>query len=149
VAGYFLTNRVYVVNAKVSRYCNRVGTNLATRNHRLELVRDADVRAALRPALPDLPAAPCYILLCLTPAGLTTWYQRLETGFAAGGILLQAEALGLACDFKAALAGTEQTALQQITQIPAGDFPHAVVAVGHRLSSPSNDWHSRARNGAV
>ena len=30
VAEYFLTNRIYVVDARVSRYCNRVGSNLAT-----------------------------------------------------------------------------------------------------------------------
>ena len=148
-AGYFLTNRIYVVGPRVWRYCNHTGSNLATRNHRLELVRDADVRPALQQALPALPAAPCYVLLCLTQTGLNTWYQRLETGFAAGGMLLQAEALGLGCDFQAALAGSEQTALKQITQIPAADYPHAVVAVAHLPSSPSTDWHARPQNGAV
>jgi hypothetical protein len=47
-------------------------------------------------------------------------------------MLLQARALGLGCAFKAALAPSEQAALQAITQIPAADYPHAVVAVGHR-----------------
>lgn len=139
VANYFLTNRIYVVDSRVSRYCNRVGTNLATRDHRLELVQDADVRDAVRQALPDLPHAPCYILLCLTQTGLETWYQRLETGFAAGGILLQADAIGLGCAFKAALSSAEQTALKQITQIPAGDFPHAVVAIGHPTADLDGD----------
>ncbi|MBU0616533.1 MAG: nitroreductase family protein [Planctomycetes bacterium] len=139
VANYFLTNRIYVVDARVSRYCNRVGTNLATRDHRLELVQDADVRNAVRQALPDLPEAPCYVLLCLTQTGLDTWYQRLETGFVAGGILLQAGASGLGCAFKAALSSAEQAALQQITQIPAGDYPHAVVAVGHRPADLDGD----------
>ena len=92
MAEYFLTNRIYVVNASVWRYCNRVGTNLATRDHRLELVQNADVRNAVRQVLPDLPAAPCYLLLCLTQTGLGVWYQRLETGFAAGGILVQSGA---------------------------------------------------------
>jgi hypothetical protein len=132
-ASYFLTNRIYVINNRVSRYCNRVGTSLTTRNHRLELVQNADVRNAIRQALPGLAPAPCYILLCLTQTGLSTWYHRLETGMAAGGMLLQSEALGLGCDFKAALSSGEQTALKQITQIPAADYPHAVVAVGHRL----------------
>ena len=132
VAQYFLTNRIYVVDARVSRYCNRQGSSMASRDHRLELVQDADVRPAVLQALPDLPAAPCYVLLCLTRTGLDTWYQRLETGFAAGGMLLQARALGLGCAFKAALAPSEQAALQAITQIPAADYPHAVVAVGHR-----------------
>ena len=144
VAEYFLTNRIYVVNNKVSRYCNRVGTNLATRDHRLELVQNADVRDQVRQALPDLPAAPCYFVLCLTLTGLNTWYQRLETGFAAGGILAQASALGLGCAFKAALSSAEQTALRQITQIPAADYPHAVVAVGHRLADLDGDGNINA-----
>lgn len=139
VADYFLTNRIYVVDARVSRYCNRVGTNLATRDHRLDLVQDADVRAALRQALPDLPAAPCYVLLCLTATGLNTWYHKLETGFAAGGMLLQAGALGLGCAFKAGLSTAEQQALQQITQIPTADYPHAVVALGHAPADLDGD----------
>jgi hypothetical protein len=139
VAQYFLTNRIYVVDARVSRYCNRVGSNLATRDHRLELVQDADVRDQVRQALPDLPEAPCYVLLCLTASGLGTWYQRLETGFAAGGILVQSGALGLGCAFKAALSSAEQAAVQQITQIPASDYPHAVIAVGHRPADLDGD----------
>jgi hypothetical protein len=132
VAQYFLTNRIYVVDARVARYCNRQGSDMASRDHRLELVQDADVRPTVRQALPDLPAAPCYVLLCLTQTGLDTWYQRLETGFAAGAMLLQAGASGLGCAFKAALAPSEQTALKAATQIPAGDYPHAVVALGQR-----------------
>jgi hypothetical protein len=139
IAEYFLTNRIYVVNDRVLRYCNRVGTNLATRDHRVEQVQNADVRTALRQALPDLPEAPCYILLCLTQSGLGVWYQRLETGFVAGGMLLQAESLGLACAFKAALSSAEQTAVKQITQIPAGDYPHAIVALGHRAADLNGD----------
>jgi hypothetical protein len=139
VAMYFLTSRIYVVNDRVLRYCNRVGTDLTTRDHRIELLQNADVRAALRQALPDLPAAPCYILLCLTQTGLGVWYQRLETGFVAGGMLLQASALGLGCAFKAALSTTEQSAVKQITQIPAGDYPHAVVALGHRPADLDGD----------
>lgn len=131
-ASYFLTNRIYVVTDRVSRYCNRVGSDLTTRDHRLELVQNADVRTQLQQAVPDLPAAPCYVLLCLSQTGLTTWYQRLETGFVAGGLLLQAEALGLGCAFNAALTAAEHTAVQQVTQIPAGDYPHAIVALGHR-----------------
>ena len=132
VARYFLTNRIYVVDARVARYCNRQGSDMASRDHRLELVQDVDVRPAVRQALPGLPAAPCYVILCLTQTGLDTWYQRLETGFAAGAMLLQAGALGLGCAFQAALAPSEQATLQTATQIPAADHPHAVVAVGHR-----------------
>jgi hypothetical protein len=135
MADYYLTGKIYVVADKVSRYCNRVGTNKATRDHRLELVKNADVRTQVRGALAGMPAAPCYILLCLTQAGLGVWSQRLETGMAAGGMLVQAGALGLGCAFKAALSAQEQAALQQITQIPATDFPHAVVAVGRPLAA--------------
>jgi hypothetical protein len=116
-----------------------VGSNLATRDHRLELVQDADVQDEVRQALPDLPAAPCYILLCLTQTGLDTWYQRLETGFAAGGILLQTGAIGLGCAFKAALSSAEQATLQQITQIPVAGYPHAVLAVVHRPADLDGD----------
>ncbi len=149
VAMYFLTSRIYVVNDRVLRYCNRVGTNLATRDHRVELVGSADVRAALRQALPDLPVAPCYILLCLTQTGLGVWYQRLETGFVAGGMLLQAEVLGLGCAFKAALSSAEQTAVKQVTQIPAGDYPHAIVALGHRPADLDGDGDIDAADFAV
>lgn len=138
-ASYFLTNRIYVVDGLVRRYCNRTGTNLATRNHRLELVQNADVRAALRQAVPELPPAPCYILLCLTQSGLATWYHRLEVGMAAGGMLAQSEALGLGCAFRADLSPAEQTAVKQIAQIPAGDFPHAIVAIGHRAADLDGD----------
>jgi hypothetical protein len=130
MAQYFLTGKIYVVQDRVSRYCNRVGTDLATRDHRLELVQNADVRAGVRQALPGFPDAACYILLCLDQTGLGTWYQKLETGFVAGGILVQAAAGGLGCYFRAALSAQEQAALQQATQIPATDYPHAVVAVG-------------------
>jgi hypothetical protein len=41
MAEYFQTNRIYVVKDRVYRYCNRAGSNLATRDHRLELVYDA------------------------------------------------------------------------------------------------------------
>ncbi|HOO16179.1 MAG: nitroreductase family protein [Phycisphaerae bacterium] len=130
-ASYFLTNRIYVVNDRVWRYCNRIGSDPATRDHRLQLVKNSDVREQLRTALPDLPHAPCYVLLCLSSTGLTTWYQRLETGFVAGGILLQGAALGLGCDFKVPLDSSEQAAVKSIAQLPSGDYPHAIVAVGH------------------
>ncbi len=139
IATYFLTNRIYVVNDRVWRYSDRHGSDLTTRDHRVELVLDADVRADVRAALPGLAPAPCYVLLCLTQSGLGVWYQRLETGFVAGGMLAQAAALGLGCDFQAALSGPEQTQLKTITQIPAGDYPHAIVALGHRVADLDAD----------
>ncbi|UCD76123.1 MAG: hypothetical protein JSV91_04210 [Phycisphaerales bacterium] len=130
VAEYFLTGRLYIVRDTVARYCNRVGSNLATRDHRLELVQEADVREEVRQVLGNVPAAPCYLLLCLTASGLETWYQRLETGFVAGGYLAQAAVMDLGCHFRVPLSSGEQQALQQVTQIPSSDYPHAVVAVG-------------------
>ncbi len=130
VAEYFLTRRIYAVQDKVWRYCNRTGTSLATRDHRLELVQDADVRAGVRQALPGLPDAPCYILLGLDQTGLATWYSRLETGFVAGGLLVQAAAGGLGVHFRVPLTAQEQAALQQVAQLPPTDYPHAVLAVG-------------------
>lgn len=134
-ADYFLTGRIYAVQDTVRRYCNRTGTNLATRDHRLQLVQDADVRAGVREALPGLPEAPCYLLLCLDQTGLATWYCRLETGFVAAGMLVQAAAGGLGCHFRAPLSSQEQADVQEVTQIPPTDYPHAVIAVGGRPAS--------------
>jgi hypothetical protein len=53
-------------------------------------------------------------------------------------MLLQAGALGLGCAFAAAITLSEQTALQAITQIPAADYPHAVVAIGQPTSGADN-----------
>jgi hypothetical protein len=131
LARYFLTNRIYVVQDKIWRYCNRVGSDLTTRDHRLELVHEADVREELREALTGIPEAPCYILLCLTEPDLQDWKARIEVGFAAGGMLLQAAALRLGSDFRVPLSTAEQTEIQQITQVPTTDFPHAVVAIGN------------------
>lgn len=130
IAQYFLTNRLYVVGDRVLRYCNRVGSNLATRDHRIELVQDADVRQEVRQILGDVADAPCYLLLCLTASGLQTWYHRLETGFVAGGCLAQASVMSLGCDFVAPLSSGQQQDLQQVTQIPSSDYPHAAVAIG-------------------
>jgi hypothetical protein len=131
IASYFLTNRIYVVNDRVWRYCNRIGSDMATRDHRLQMLQSSDVRDQLRAALPGLPDAPCYVLLCLTATGLTTWYQRLETGFVASGILLQGAGQGLGCAFRVPLTSDEQTAVKGIAQLPSGDYPYALVAVGH------------------
>jgi hypothetical protein len=52
-------------------------------------------------------------------------------------MLLLAGAWGLACAFTAALTSSEQTSLHAITQIPAGDSPHATVTVGHGPANAS------------
>ena len=138
-ARYVLSERIYVVQDRVWRYHNRQGDDLTTCDHRLELVHDADVRPGLRQILPDMPEAPCYILLGLTAAGLADWYSRIETGFVAGGMLVQAASIGLACDLEAPLSPEQQTSLQQLTQTPAEDYAHAVVAVGRRLADIDGD----------
>jgi hypothetical protein len=59
IAECFLGGRIYDVQDEAWRYCNRRGTDPATRNHRLELVQDADVRAGVRQALQGFPEVPC------------------------------------------------------------------------------------------
>jgi nitroreductase len=129
-AEYFLTGRVYAIGDRVWRYVMRRGSDQTTRDHRLEVVQDADVRGVVPESVPAVPAAPCHLVLCLPRASAQEWYAVLEAGFAAGGILLQATALGLGCHFAAALAPAEQAALQELAHIPADDLPHAVVSVG-------------------
>ena len=46
------------------------------------------MKDGLRAAVRDLPDAPCYIVLCLDNEDVDKWYARLETGFAAGNVLL-------------------------------------------------------------
>ena len=138
-ARYVLSERIYVVQDRVWRYHNRQGGDLTTCDHRLELVLDADVRAGLRQILPDVPEAPCYFLLGLTADGLEDWYSRIETGFVAGGMLVQAASIGLACDLKAPLSSEEQTSLRELTQTPPEDHTYAVVAAGRRLADIDGD----------
>lgn len=38
--------------------------------------------------------------------------------------------MGVGCDFAVALSPNQHADIQQATQIPAADFPHAVVALG-------------------
>ena len=50
--------------------------------------------------------------------------------FAAGGILLQATALGLPYHFRTALTASERATVQAQAHIPADDAPDAVVSIG-------------------
>lgn len=129
-ADYYLTRKIYVVKERVLRYTSRVGTDLYSHDHRVEQVLNADVRTHLRRAVPSLPEAPCYLLLCLSGAGLGVWFQKLEAGFVAGNVLMQGAALGVGCDFALELSPDEHADIQQATHIPTTDFPYAVVAVG-------------------
>jgi nitroreductase len=133
-AEYFLVDTVYAVSDRVERYRMHSGASLTTRDHRLDLVHDADVRSGLRAALPGLPEAPCYIVLCLPQASAAQWYAMLEVGFAAGGILLQATALDLGCGLRAGLSSAEQEAVRTAARLPGEHVPHAVASVGSPLS---------------
>lgn len=133
-ASYYMTERIYVVTDRVQRFCNRQGSQLTTRDHRMELVLDSDVRAQVQSAVADLTAAPCYIVLCPEFPSGQEWYSRLEVGFLAGGVLLEAETLALGCDFRTELTSAEQTQLQSVLGIPATHTPFVVLSLGQPIS---------------
>lgn len=130
VANYYLTRRIYSVGAAaMHRFHNRrpPGSDLTTRDHRIELVTAGDVRLALRRAIPRLPDAPHYLIVCV---GSTGSWPEVEVGFAAVGALLEASTMGLQGFLTASLSSAEQSAIRDATGIPSGDFPLAVVSVG-------------------
>jgi len=148
-ANYYLTRSIYLVNENgVFRYHNRnPGTNLSTRDHRIELLgstdvrgrqsandgdssQPADVRDALRSIVSGLPEAPCYVILCLDSSYIGQEYPSLEVGFVAGSMLIQATAIDLGCHFNPALTSEEQTAIQVATNIPASHIPQTIVSIG-------------------
>jgi len=140
-ANYYLTQSIYLVNETgVYRYHNRnPATNLATRDHRIEKVTSArvrgsaqsdDVRGNLPSAVSGLPAAPCYVVLCLDSSYIGQPYAPIETGFVAGNMLIQASAIGLGCHFNTKLTSAEQKNIQAITSIPASHIPQAIVSIG-------------------
>ncbi len=149
-ANYYLTQSIYLVNENgVYRYQNRnPSTNMATRDHRIEQLgsagdgrrrqpadvndgqQSADVRGNLQSAVSGLPQAPCYVILCLGSSYVGQEYARLETGFVAGNILIQASAIGLGCHFKTGLSSDEQNSIQAAMNIPTSHIPQAIVSVG-------------------
>lgn len=145
-AEYFLTGRIYVLGAGTWRYDIRQGSDQKTRDHRWAPIAAIDSRGAVSRAVPTVPPAACHIVLCLARGSADRWYAMLETGFAAGGILLQATGLGLGCHLASGLTPAEQTGLQSATGIPADHVPHAVVSVGRAGSAAgaaSLPWVSR------
>ncbi|OHB65600.1 MAG: hypothetical protein A2Y77_10940 [Planctomycetes bacterium RBG_13_62_9] len=90
----------------------------------------ADVRTTLQSAVSGLPKAPCYIVLCLDPSFVAQPYAQLETGFAAGNMLIQASAMELGCHFRPNLTAAEQKSIQAATSIPASHIPQAIVSIG-------------------
>jgi len=129
-AAYYLTRRIYVVAEKVLRYANRVGTDLFTHDHRVEVVAAADRRVDFRRQVPTLPAAPAYVVLCLAGESLDKWYRWLEAGFVAGNVLVQSTALGLGCALESAVPPVRYAAIRQLLSLPADDHPIAAIAVG-------------------
>jgi hypothetical protein len=141
-ANYYLTGKIYLANENgVFRYHNRnPAANLSTRDHRLEQIdsasagrggtRPADSRDRLRSAVAGLPEAPCYVILCLDSSGAADEYARLETGFVAGNMLIQATAINLGCYFTSGLTSAEQSDIKSATNIPASHIPQAIVSIG-------------------
>jgi hypothetical protein len=141
-ANYYLTQSIYLANEDgVFRYHNRnPDTNMAGRDHRIEHIdsssagrggiRPADSRGRLQSAVSGLPQAPCYVILCLDSSYVGEEYARLEVGFVAGNILIQATAIDLGCYFNAGLTSTEQAGIQAATNIPSSHTPQAIVSIG-------------------
>lgn len=130
VANYYLTRRIYCVKGDgVYRYHVRrpPGTDASTRDHRIELVRAGDERDPLRTAMPRLPEAPFYEILCI---GTTGSWPEVEVGFAAAGAVLEASTLDLQGYLTASLTAGEQAAIRNVTGIPSNDIPWAVVSLG-------------------
>ena len=141
-ANYYLTRSIYVANESgVFRYHNRnPDTNMASRDHRIEQIdsssvgrggtRAADSRGRLQSAVSGLPRGPCYVILCLDSSYVSEEYARLEAGFIAGNMLIQATAIDLGCYFNAGLTSTEQAGIQAATNIPLSHIPQAIVSIG-------------------
>jgi hypothetical protein len=127
--GYFLTGRIYLISsAGVQCYYIRKGTDTTTMDHRLESAATADTRSQLRAAVSRLPqTAPVYIVYC----GQKVEYKQLiEAGYAGGGALLQATALGLQGHYIAQFTDAERTAIQTACGIPAANVPMLIFSFG-------------------
>jgi hypothetical protein len=145
VANYYLTRHIYSVGADaVNRYHVRrpPGTDASTRDHRLELVRAGDTRAALRGAVASLPDAPHYLVVCV---GATGDWPELEVGFAAMGAVLEASTIGLQGFVNTGLSSAEQAAIRSATGIPSSDIPIALVSLGHPGGSGAIEPDGAAR----
>ena len=115
----------------VYRYHNRnPGTDLTTRDHRIEQINSADVRDSLQSSVSGLPQAPCYVIICLDSSYAGEEYAHLETGFVAGSMLIQATAIDLGCHFKTQLTLDERSNIQGTTTIPSSHIPQAIVSIG-------------------
>ena len=131
-ANYYLTGRIYLANENgVYRYHNRnPSADTTKKDHRIEQIKAADVRGALQSAVSGLPRAPCYVILCLNSSDVGQEFARLEPGFVAGNMLIQATAIDLGCHFRAKLTSGEQGSIQAATNIPASHIPQAIISIG-------------------
>jgi hypothetical protein len=131
-ANYYLTGRIYVVGEDgVSRYHNRLppGTDLATRDHRLERVAAGDRRPELREASVRIPgSAPVYFVVCVPDTAADQVMQ--EAGFAGFQLLAQARALGLSGFLVVPLSRSERNAIASALALPDGHVPALVFACG-------------------
>jgi hypothetical protein len=136
VANYYLTQHIYVVSdTAVLRYHNRLppGTNLATADHRLQLVTSGDRRDSLRAACPRLPGtAPDYFVVCYTDT--TMAWALLEVGFVGFQYLAQARALGLSGCLTAPLSPTERGAIRTALGLAGTEYPILVFSAGPVLT---------------
>lgn len=132
VAGYFLTQKIYLVREEgVERYHNRLppGTNLTTRDHRLERFLTGDRRPDLRLASYRIPStAPVYIVVCVDDTG--SYRTMQEVGFVAFNLLMQARILGLSAFLTMPITPTERRAIQQALLLPSSHYPALVFSVG-------------------
>ena len=131
-ANYYLTGRIYVVDQDgVERYHNRLppGTDLATRDHRLERMAAGDRRPQLREASPRIPgSAPAYFVVCVPDTAADQ--VMMEAGFAGYQLLAQARALGLSGFLVVPLDRSERRAIAVALSLPSGHVPALVFACG-------------------
>jgi hypothetical protein len=132
VANYYLTRHIYVVSdTAVMRYHNRLppGSNMATSDHRLELVLSGDRRDSLRAACARIPAtAPDYIVTCYTDT--TTAWALIEVGFTGFEYLAQAQALGIGGRLTVPLTPAERSAIRGALGLAGSEYPIMVFSAG-------------------
>ena len=132
MAKFYLTDRIYVVGEyEVSRYHNRLlsGTDVASRDHRLERVAAGDRRLQLRAASPRIPgSAPTYFVVCVPDTGVAS--AMMEAGFAGFQLLAQVRALGLAGFLVTPLSRADRRAIAFALELPADHVPALVFACG-------------------
>jgi hypothetical protein len=148
MAGFYLTDRIYVVGEDgVSRYSNRLspGTDLATRDHRLERMAAGDRRPQLREASARIPgSAPTYFVVCVPDTAADQ--VMMEAGFAGFQLLAQARALGLSGFLVVPLSRAERAAIASALSLPEGHVPALVFACGEAATTVAG---SETDSGAV